>query len=220
MEIKDRIATVVGAASLYGAFAFGAQRLAYERFYEKFGLSPEDVGIDATLVLQQTAAGLAFVTIWYLVIMALYVAVVMRISGPPDRKRFVPISLVVLSLVALFASVYVFVLNYSEADDAAVCAAKQNGQPVRTLRVGLPVSKIRFTRLGIRADLARVRSTDPNVPRVWKHRTVLYLGSANSTAFVYDRAKKRTFRIPASSVISIDTKAPRFRASEGCKRVA
>ena len=44
---KDVVGAVAAALGVMGALIFGAQRVAYERFYDQFGVTPEDVGIDA-----------------------------------------------------------------------------------------------------------------------------------------------------------------------------
>jgi hypothetical protein len=223
---KDRIATIVAILGLYGAFAFGAQRVAYERFYEPFGVSPEDVGTDATAVLQQTAAGLAsaeVILVGVFTIVAVVLIVFVRRSSKDkiEFKRYARIALAILVPGCLVLTYLIISDNYTNAAAAAQCAIKE-GRPVRGLRYDLPL-EITVTRLGVRADLARIRNTSPStaLPSEWKTRVVLYLGSANGLGVAYDRQKKQTVRFALSSaVIRTDTTTPLFVAADGCKLLA
>jgi hypothetical protein len=224
---KDRIATIVAILGLYGAVAFGAQRVAYERFYEPFGVSPEDVGTDSTAILQQTAAGLVsaeVILVGVVAIVAVGLTVLGRrfLKGKVKAERNACVALVILASGCLGLTYVVIHENYTNAAAAAQCAIKE-GRPVRGLRYNLPLVGITVTRLGVRADLARIRSTSPStaLPAKWKTRVVLYLGSANSLAAAYDRQKKQTVRFPLSSaVVRADTTTPLFVAADGCKPLA
>lgn len=224
-EWKDRIATAAAALGLSGACIFVAQRVAYERFYDRFGLSPEDVGIDGPRVALQTTAGLAYAVALYAVPVAVSAVVLLIafrvVAGSAfDLRTGAAHAMGAILVVAVFSTCIEIARNYHHADDAAQCAAGLDGQSVRGLHFGLPGLGVTTTRLGIHADIARVRAADAKtpIPKVWRTRKVVYLGTANSLTFVFDRTKHQTFRLAAGSVaVSTDARANSFNAAKGCQ---
>jgi hypothetical protein len=214
-DLKDRIGAVVAALSLIGAIAFGAQRIAYERFYDRFGLAPEDVGLDFTRVVQQTAGGVGIVSFAVTVFVATWV-LVSRIRGKEISFTW---PLVIGLGLAAFYFLLVLWTNWVDADDAAACAARRDGRPVRGLRTHVP--GLLVTKLAVRADRAVLRSADPKNPsaQLWTGRRLVYLGTANGTVFVYDPTpgSERTLRVPSASVlVSVDATTPRYTKQDGC----
>jgi hypothetical protein len=217
MTPKDLLGAGVAALTVLGALIFGAQRIAYERFYDQFGITPEDVGVDVTRVLTQTASGLA---VWLALMAAgagLIGVVLLMLSGPgsfaPHGKS---ILIAGFGLSVCFAAL-MFFLNAADADDAARCAARPDGQSVRGLRVLVPFGPP-VTRLGIRAERAVIRSTDATSAPAWDRSQVVYLGAANGVSIVYDPQEKRTMSLPTSSVvISIETTSERYHPQQGCQ---
>jgi hypothetical protein len=215
--LKDNIAAVVTALTAVGTFTFGVQRIAYERYYDQFGLTPEEVGIDATRVLQQTASGLAVGTV---IIVGGFGAAALALhlasGGRLNLRRYGKGGVTACLAATIFVVGTFLVLNVAHADDAARCVARSNGEPVRGLRVtflGLDV-----TRLSVRADRAVLHSADRQAHYTWDGRRVVYLGTAQSTVFAYDRKAKRTLRLPASGVVvSTNTTSRRYHAKEGCR---
>jgi hypothetical protein len=115
--------------------------------------------------------------------------------------------------------VLVVLSNTSDADDAARCAARPDGQPVRALRYQVPFGP-NITRLGIRAERAVIHSIglDPAPP--WDGRQVVYLGSSEAVVFAYDPREERTLRISEGSVfVSINAAAERYRSDRGCEPI-
>jgi hypothetical protein len=71
---REWLSTIVSVLGVLGAIIYGLLRLSYEAFYAEFGVSPEDVGVNATEVLSQAALGLIVVLITgviYLVLLLL-----------------------------------------------------------------------------------------------------------------------------------------------------
>jgi hypothetical protein len=193
-DLKDRIGAVAAALSLIGAIIFGAQRVAYERFYDKFGVSPEDVGIDFTRVLQQTAGGLGGQLFLVTLYMAFAWVVSLFLRGTAIGSSITVQHLLVAGLaISGCLLVVLFAANWAQADDAASCAARPDGRPVRGFRTHMPGGLL-VTRLGIRADRAVLRSTDPKDPlaRMWKGHRFVYLGTANGSVFVYDPRRRES----------------------------
>jgi hypothetical protein len=223
-ELKAFLGAGTFLLSVLGALTFGAQRIAYERFYDHFGVTPEDVGIDASRVLSQTAGGLAIWVLAFVAFLGLVFAIstlLLRGRGGKERQEFHRAMRKMLVYGGLAGSILlvvtIFFINSSDANDAAICAARPDGQSVRGIRWGIP-SGPDITRLGVRAERAVIRSTDTKSPAPpWNGRQVVYLGAAEGVAVVYDPRGKRTIRIPAASVVvSLNTASERFRWQRGC----
>lgn len=219
-DLKDNLGAIAAALSIIGAVTFALQRVAIERFYDHFGLSPEDVGVDLTLVIQQTAGGLATMLLVFVSVSLAYIGVASLFVRRAwrDRTQWFKTSMLWSLAIGPCYLGFVFWDHVTHADDAARCAAKAEGAPVRGFRAHLP-GGILVTRLNIRADRATLTSVDPEdrLAHLWKDREFVYLGTANGTVFVYDPRpnERRTLRVPASSVIvSIDTTSERF--TEDC----
>lgn len=217
MTPKDFLGAGVAALTVLGALTFGAQRIAYERFYDQFGITPEDVGIDVTRVLTQTGSGLA---IWLVLVAAgsgLLALVFLILSGPGSVAPHVKAILLAGLGCSVVWAAFMFFFNAADADDAARCAARPDGQSVRGLRVLVPLGPP-VTRLGIRAERAVIRSADATAAPTWDGKQVVHLGTSNGVSVVYDPKEKRTMRVPASSaVISIETTSERYHPKHGCQ---
>jgi hypothetical protein len=220
----EELKTLLGAGafllSVLAAVTFGAQRVAYERFYDEFGVSPEDVGVDVSRVLSQTAGGMALVLFAYLVIWGLWLGVstATNLLGRGDQERRQARRVLFFSLAAglIFIAASISFINMADADDAARCAARPDGQSVRSLRWRVPHGPT-ITRLGVRAERAVVRSTAADTT-AWDGRQVFYLGSANGVAVVYDPREQRTIRLPTGSVaISVNAASESFQPTRGCQ---
>jgi hypothetical protein len=212
-EPEKVIGAAVAGLGVIGAFTFAAQRVAYERFYDQFGITPEDVGIDAKLVLTQTAAGL----VMPILLAALFWVPMLIILVMATSLSFRRALLVVVGAVVVFSASLQFFLNAAHADDAARCAALPNGQSVRSLRFNVPFGPP-ISRLGVRAERAIVRSADRSSPLpAWSDHTVIYLGTSDGVSVVFDPEARRTLLLPANSVdISVDAGRPRYRPKKGC----
>lgn len=191
---------------------FGAQRVAYERFYDVFGITPEDVGIDVTRVLAQTAAGVCLFLVFVGVCVVVYFGLVThgsrrsRLTLPNTGKIVRGVLVATLGSATFMAWV-----NWVDADDAAKCAARSDGQSVRSLRF------FGITRLGVRADRAVASSTDRTHVPEWDGRHVVYLGTGDGAALLYDPADRRTLRVPVGALtLSTETTAKRFHPRSGC----
>jgi hypothetical protein len=222
--LKDRIGAIVAALSLAGAFVFAAQRVAYERFYDHFGLEPEDVGIDFTHVVQQTAGGVGIAGF----LAGIFVAVVAAIwqaaqQSRPEAQRHHLTPTIFLWVWLALAGWFVLVVilsNWAAVDGAGRCGTQADGRPVRGFRTHLPFGML-VTRLAIRADRAVVTAANPTGPAAqrWDRRRLVYLGTNAGTVFLYDPASNQTTRVPASNVVvSIDTTTPRYTSQDGCRR--
>jgi hypothetical protein len=100
LEPTQAIATIASTVGVLGAIVYGFQRFSYERFYDQFGVTPEDVGVTPSDVLSQTGLGLvvlicvAFVLLVVLLIfLALYyswgvqIGAVSRVAATRLRNR-------------------------------------------------------------------------------------------------------------------------------------
>jgi hypothetical protein len=219
-ELKAFLGAGALILSVLGALTFGAQRIAYERFYDQFGVAPEDVGVDISRVLSQTAGGLALMLLAYLAIWGLWLGVstATNLLGRSDeeRRRSRRVLFLCLAGALVFIAAAVLLINTADADDAARCAARPDGQSVRALRWRVPHGPT-ITRLGVWAERAIVRSTDPALD-AWNGRQVIYLGTADGVATVYDPRNKRAIRLPAASLaISINAASESFQPTQGCQ---
>jgi hypothetical protein len=219
-KLKEQVGAVAAALSLIGVLAFAAQHIAYERFYDQFGLAPEDLGLDFTRVVQQTAGGIGIFSALAIVITGFTTGLATLLAR--HRKQMnVRLPLVLGLSVASFYLLLVLWTNLADADDAAKCAARPDGRPVRGLRTHL--AGLLVTKLAVRADRAVLHSTNPKDPSAerWAERPLVYLGTANGTVFAYDpgAGARRTIRVPTASVIvSVDTTTPRYSKQDGCDR--
>jgi len=222
--VKEVVSGVAAALGVVGAIVYGLQRVAYEQFYDEFGIAPEDVGIDAVQVLSQTAVGVATWMVLTLLIALLPAAGATAVTYAVGR-RYPKVSglarrvgVCVLGVIALTNGLWTLILNNSAAENAAKCAARRDGtgQPVRGLKARFPA--IRWS--GVRADRAVLKSTEPGQPAPPSKRTVFYLGHSQGSAIVYVPSTQRVLRVPASTaVVSVDAAARAFTATKGCRPI-
>jgi hypothetical protein len=201
------IGALGGAAT---AVLFALLRFSYERFYEPFAITPEDVGIDSARVITQAAFALLATSVLSTAIVALLALSVRRLRTP-RRILILSFAGAVLSLSILLAR------SWSDADDAAKCAARVDGQPARNIRVGF--GSVNTTLVGIRAERATVDWLAPTpAPPGLEGSVAVFLGQADGTALIYLPVEKTTVRVPAGSVaVNIDAAAPRFNFRVGCQ---
>ncbi len=201
----------IGALGSAGtAVIFALLRFSYERFYEPFAITPEDVGIDSARVLTQAAFALLATASVSATVVLLFALFVRRLRTPRSILLFT-VAVVVVSLGPLF------VKSWSDADDAAKCAARADGQPVRNLRIG--IGSVNTTLVGIRAERATVSWIAQGSPPSGLEGSVgVFLGQADGTALIYLPNDRRTVRVPATSVaMRIDTTLSRFNFRVGCQ---
>jgi hypothetical protein len=203
----------VGAAVLYALIRF-----AYERFYDVFGVSPEQVGIDSTRVLSQSAFGLlvfAFLTTVFYGIFALFMIRGNRTLSSTAKRRTLLIALALGALGVLLP----IIKAWGDAVDAAECAAGSDGQSVRSLRFNL--GGVTGTVVGVRADRASVTWIgDETAPAGIEDGPAVILGESDGRLFIYLPARETTLDVPAADVVAaIDPTTPRYRPSKGCQPV-
>ena len=63
-KLEAWIKTLLAVMTVVAAVTYGVLRLAYFRFYQHLGTTPEDVGIDRTLLLTQAVIGPALFVLW------------------------------------------------------------------------------------------------------------------------------------------------------------
>jgi hypothetical protein len=202
------------AAGAVGGLATGLLyallRFSYERFYDKFAITPEDIGVNAGRVLYQAA--FAFLTF---AIAGLVVGFIVWMLG--RKAGSLPVILAVSSAgtVCLMLAVVVLV-SWSSADDAAACAARVDGQPVRDVRFG--TGGLQTTVIGMRAERARVEWIgQSSAPSGLEDGPAVFLGGANDVVFIYLPKEHRTLRVPSAAVaIEIDAAADRYNLQNGC----
>jgi hypothetical protein len=201
----------IGALGSAGtAVMFALLRFSYERFYETFAIAPEDVGIDSARVLTQAAFALLATSGLSAMVVLLLALVVRRLRRPR--------SFLVFTVAGVVASLAIFLVkSWSDADDAAKCAARVDGQPTRNIRIGF--GSVNTTLVGIRAERATVDwIAQTPAPSRLEGSPAVFLGQADSTALIYLPVDRRTVRVPASSVaIRIDTTVARFNFRVGCR---
>lgn len=207
------IGALTAGLGLLGTIAFGVTRIAYERFYDQFGITPEDVGINGPRVLAQTGTGLAT----YAIMIGLPVLVAVFIARKVARRaklRYRHIALWSFTAVSL-GFLTLLVALAARASQAADCAARVDGDSVHGLRLNVPGFHV--TLVSVRANRALVRWNDSAQAHGLQNGKVVYLGTGESTAVVYDPAKKQTLRVPAGDVvISSGTTAPSYHFWEDC----
>ena len=199
---------VLGSAGT--AVLFALLRFSYERFYERFAIAPEDVGIDSARVLAQAAFALLATSAVCATAALVFALLVPRLRSPPYVLSITVAGVVVVLGIFL-------VKAWSDADDAAKCAARVDGQPVRNIRIGF--GSVNTTLVGIRAERATVDwiAQDP-APTGLEGSAAVFLGQADGTALIYLPVDRRTVRVPANSVsMRIDTTVTRFNFRTGCQ---
>jgi hypothetical protein len=203
---------------------YAFQRFSYERFYEHFGITPEDVGVDAGRILSQTGFGLAILVSLFLIYLVgicflLFLATRVIAAGLPEAATHPIVLFVVLigfAVIALFAPLIIYSVR---ADRAGKCAAMPDGPTVRGLGLSLGA---RFTVLGVRAERAVLKQkwAARNPPKRLRAKThVVYLGESGGRVVVYNpyRTRNKLMRIPSGEVtVVIDTESPDYENSSAC----
>jgi hypothetical protein len=211
-DLKDTAGAVATALAVVGSITFGVLHIAYERFYDAFGVSPEEVGVDPARVLSQSASGLVLALAVFLVPAAGYLIV----RGARTRSLDMGTVWTVVLAAVLF-SFGLFVKNAADADDAGACAARADGQSVRSIRFQVPLGPA-ISMLGVQAQRAVIHATDRSKPPAWDGSRVVYLGTNDGTTIVFDPRARAALRIPLGSVtVATDASGGRYRKKDGCR---
>ncbi len=192
-----RVSSGAGFLGLAAILVYGIQYVSYSRYYGHLGVDPKDVGLTYGTVLASSTGIVSVFVLAALAAILAYHLYIRRIFGPRARNpAFLP-ALVIGSGSVLFALASIALVAVA---DRASHDTRQ-GRPVLPIRnqiVGLPL-------LTIRADPVVVRPVgepgkNPAVEELTR-RSLLYLGSANGLAVLYDHVGETSLYVPLASVI-------------------
>ena len=160
-DLKERVGAIVATLSLVGAFIYAAQRIAYERFYERFGLSPEDVGLDFPAnALQQTAGGIGIFSF----AVAVFTGIVLAVSAVVRATGGTPVNVKTPLRIGLGVAGFYLLLVLGRT--GLIRTTQLNARRVRKeacARSPLDLPGLLVTKLAIRADRARRSSVSPRI---------------------------------------------------------
>lgn len=174
---------VGGAAALLGGLSYAIVRVALVAFYDPFGLTPEDVGWNATRALTTFAVPVA---LWFLLVTFgipfTYVAATDRI---PDVSRKLIGRLALLGFVGVTAVVIFFARQGAASLQAGDFVAPRFGD-------AFPV-----TAPCVRPSWMK----DAAPPTIRLPGDAAFLGQSQGVTVLYDDTSSRTLRIPSASIV-------------------
>jgi hypothetical protein len=201
---------------LIGGIVYVSLRGSYVRVYDRFGINPEDVGVNPYVVL--TGAFRVFLLgNWRPISDTAFLALRWVIYGLPlvlmliawgfgqfkslpilgSRLKGIPLLRVVwlYLLIALLAMVLVFQATIRNDVNRAVSSIEQ----------GKPVRPGDFSFLGVQAYPAIVQPLEGQQPpaELPRNQMLLYLGHADNQIILYDFCTQRTWRIPEETALVI-----------------
>lgn len=207
---------VVALLPLIGGILYVSLRGSYVRVYDRFGITPEDVGVNSYVVLTG-AYRILFLGNWrpfqstiQIVLLRLLIYVFPLVLllllwrlGQSKQWRLLkwakgmPWLRIVWLYILIVLIVIWFVFQFTIGTDVQRAIDRiQNGQPVR------PGD---FSYLGVQAYPAAVQSVDGHMPpaTVPKNQMLLYLGHADNHIILYNPCTDRTWRIPDETALAI-----------------
>jgi hypothetical protein len=184
-------ANLVAVLTVAGAVFYVALRLAYETFYGRLQLTPEDVGIGYGDALVR-AAGMAF----YVGLAAVFLLGSVLYSGRgrrvfshvgPRQARLLAGGCVVAAIAILFSLMW----------------AVANNQASQVEHHGHTGTPFFFLDTGIRAEKANISwlvKPPPQPLEDLPNHQLAFLGSSGGTVVLYDTEAKKSFLIPSNDV--------------------
>jgi hypothetical protein len=215
--MRTRAARVLGwigehpvpAATIAGGVTYAVVRVSLARFYGRFGVEPEEVGLGYADVLVRTVFGLALTYVLLFVAGFLVLAMLVGIAGKggplaryEDRAAqwagpaFIAWLIVVLPVLLVLLPFRAEAL----ADDIVA------GTAVRPFRLEEYRGDLSLGNpFGIRAEFVTVEALDGTVPPLLKNCdcTLIYLGRSSGIAVLYDVTHRRTLRLPDAELVII-----------------
>jgi hypothetical protein len=205
-------ASLVAAA---GVLLYGVLRVSYARFYGRFDVEPEEVGLGQTEILTQTGV-LLFVSVSLAMFLLGILFLIMRtlgvlpvtatakvLPGAPLWRRAMaftttPYWMVVIPTIWLLAF---YVLVELPGRATSLADRVESGEAVR------PPASILHWNLAVEALPARLTSPSGNsLPPQLRSRSLRYLGKAGGMLVLYDWRTARTVRVPEGSVVVTTSK--------------
>lgn len=185
---------------------FGILRVSYERFYEVFGLTPEDVGTSSGSILSQSGFGVfGLVLVIFGPFLVGCVTAGRAIRSGPLRWLVMTAILIppaVLTYVAFLHNLTIF------AAEAGTCA--KQGYAVRSVRGESGFLSLgRVTLVAVRAEQIKLHwlSTEQPAPQVGT--PLMYLGQDSGGLYLFDVEQQATLRVPqAKAYIEFMNDAP------------
>jgi hypothetical protein len=191
------IAAIVGSLATVAGFALVAlARTGLNWFYANFALTPEEVGLDQSSILLQTAsAGLVVVVFAMVVGMLVGVAVARRLGRPVASIRTLAADrgiMRICGLVALSILVLYFLWGVTTARES-----------LERVRAGRSTNPQMIAHGEVTARCVQVWWKEPHLDEVFgkpRGSRFVYLGEAHGKAAFYDSQGKRTMRVSGSEV--------------------
>lgn len=204
----------VQAITIAGAVTYAFVRASLARFYGRFGVDPEDVGLGYAEVLTRAVLGLAFGYAVLVVLGFLAIALGVGFAGEigrsaearaarwagPTFKVWLVLALPVLGVLLPFRA-------EALGDDVV------DGREVRPFRLEEYRAALSFGNafgtgnnpFGIRAEVVEVEAAAPGTtsPLAACQCALIYLGRSDGIAVLYDATNGRTLRIPDSDVVIV-----------------
>jgi len=204
-------ATVVAGA---GAVFYGVLRVSYARFYGRFDVEPEEVGLGQTEILTQTGILLFISVSLAMVVLGIAFLMLRMIGGlPPAPVRVppgaplwrravafttTPYWIVVIPTISILAIYVVFELP---GRARSLADRVEKGETVR------PPASLLHWNLNVKALPARLTSlTGRGLRRELRSPSLRYLGRAGGVLVLYDWRAERTIRMPVDSVFVTTSK--------------
>lgn len=192
--VRDNVITLLTAS---GLLYYAAVRLSAGRFYDRFGLRPEEVGLGYAELIIQTVYGLLYLVavgaIWGLGF-AVAVWVVRGIWRLSRGRSWRPPRTESSTGAALLVPVALWVV---QAIGMSIATASDSAEDVRD---GFPTPGSILSgvlRWNAEAAIVSGAGTDTTEPF---DRCVIYLGQAEGMAALYDPASRYTWRVPVGAV--------------------
>jgi hypothetical protein len=199
-SVGEYARVAAGAAAVAGFALIALTQMGLDWFYGHFGLAPQDVGLDQTAILFETAAtGITALTC--AAVVGLGVAVVLRylVLRRSRHDTASPRSLVGQPVVLASASGITIALLAGFLGSGILNAHRS----LDDIRAGRSVPPQVLARGEVVARCTQVWWKEPHLDGVIGHpqgARLVYLGEAASVTSFYDATSTRTIRVPSGDV--------------------